>query len=209
MKHTSFKNGEFVTTATKPSQYPTACNSLGAPVPEIAFAGRSNVGKSTLINHLLNTRKLVKASSTPGKTQHLNFFLVDESLMATDLPGYGFARVPANVRKKWGPMVQTYLEERPPLKLILFLLDIRRIPNEDDLQFLDWAIHQNKAVILVLTKCDKVKANERKRNKAKILEKLGVENLHTVYYSALKNEGRRQLVGMINEAVADEWNEEE
>ncbi len=204
MKKVYFKGGQFVTTATKPSNYPPPTNSDGKVIPEIAFAGRSNVGKSSLINHLLGTKKLVKTSSTPGKTQHLNFFLVDNALMIADLPGYGFAKVPDSIRKKWGPMIQTYLEQREELKVILFLLDIRRIPNQDDIRFLDWACHNEKAVVLVLTKVDKVKLGERKRNKKKIMDLLPVDNLHAVYYSAQKNEGRRELVQIINEAVVDE-----
>lgn len=101
-------------------------------------------------------------------------------------------------------MVRSYLEKRETLKLILFLIDIRRIPNEDDLQLLDWIVHDRKAMILVLTKVDKVNRNERKMNTVKIIEALGAGNVHYAYYSAAKNQGRRELLGMIKEAVADE-----
>ena len=155
---------KFVKTAILPKDYPVIRNIRGKILPEIAVAGRSNVGKSSLLNHLFHSRHLVKTSSTPGKTQALNFFIFEDEIAFADLPGYGYAQVPHGVKKQWGPMVQAYLEKRETLKLILFLMDIRRIPNEDDLQFLDWVVHCQKSMIMVLTKVDKVKAKERKAN---------------------------------------------
>ena len=204
MKRVPFKSASFVTTAMKATQYPRILDKSGNPLPEVAVAGRSNVGKSSLLNDLFNNRRLVKTSSTPGKTQALNFFNVDEIASFADLPGYGYAKVPESVRKQWGPMVQTYLKERHSLNLLLFLLDIRRIPNEDDLQFIDWALSCDKAMILVLTKVDKVKANERRANTQKILKKLNLENLHHVHYSTTKGIGRKELISMVNEALLDE-----
>ena len=195
---------KFIKTAILPKDYPLIRNEAGKILPEIAVAGRSNVGKSSLLNHLFDTKNLVKTSATPGKTQALNFFTLDDRLAFADLPGYGYAEVPASVRKQWGPMVRSYLEQRQTLKVILFLLDIRRIPNEDDLQFLDWVAYQGKSMILVLTKVDKVKANERKANTQKILTALGAGNIHYVYYSVPKNQGRRELVAMIEDALQDE-----
>jgi GTP-binding protein len=197
---------KFVKTAILPKDYPVIRNARGQILPEVAVAGRSNVGKSSLLNHLFHSKHLVKTSSTPGKTQALNFFIFEDHLAFADLPGYGYAQVPQSVKKQWGPMVRSYLEKRETLKLILFLIDIRRIPNEDDLQLLDWIAHEQKAMILVLTKVDKVNRNERKMNTEKIIESLGAGNVHYVYYSATKNEGRRELLGMIEEAVADESN---
>lgn len=173
-------------------------------MPEIAVAGRSNVGKSSLLNHLFQHKSLVKTSSVPGKTQMINFFTLNESLAFVDLPGYGYAKVPVNLRKKWGPMVREYLEKRPQLKLILFLFDIRRMPNEEDTEFLDWAAYYGKAVILVLTKVDKVTLNERNLNTRKILAAFNCMNLHHIHYSTTKNVGRKELIAMICDALADE-----
>ena len=161
-------HARFIKTAMKPKDYPVIRDMSGNILPEIAVAGRSNVGKSTLLNHLFQSHNLVKTSSTPGKTQALNFFVMDDKLAFADLPGYGYAQVSQSVKKAWGPMIQTYLESRETLQLILFLVDIRRIPNADDLRFLDWVVKAEKGMILVLTKVDKVNANERKKNTALI-----------------------------------------
>lgn len=199
----------FVKTAIFPKDYPIIRNIKGHILPEIAVAGRSNVGKSSLLNHLFQAKNLVKTSSTPGKTQALNFFVYEDKLAFADLPGYGYAQVSQGVKKEWGPMVQTYLEKRETLKLVLFLIDIRRIPNQDDLQFLDWVVHSQKGMILVITKVDKVTMNERKINTAKILDAFGASNLHYVYYSTLKNVGRRELLSMIADAFSGEKNEKQ
>lgn len=194
----------FIKTAENPKDYPMVKDLQGNFLPEIAVAGRSNVGKSSLLNHLFHSKTLVKTSSTPGKTQALNFFNFEDKWVFADLPGYGYAKVSQEVRKKWGPMVQTYLEKRSSLKLVLFLMDIRRIPNEDDLNFLDWVVHAQKAMILVLTKVDKVSSAEREKNKEKIIEALRASNIHYVNYSATKDIGRHQLTSLIKEALSDE-----
>lgn len=199
-----FKDPRFIKTAVKEKDYPVLKDSSGMIIPEIAVAGRSNVGKSSLLNHLFNSKGLVKTSSTPGKTQAINFFTIDNSITFVDLPGYGFAHVPVSVRKEWGPMIQTYLDTRIQLKLILFLFDIRRLPNEEDKQFLEWASFREKALILVLTKTDKVNQSEKALNTKKILEAFNCENLHHIHYSTTKNIGRKQLISMISDALYDE-----
>lgn len=206
MKKWEFKNPQFIKACVLPKDYPELNDLQGNPLPEIAVAGRSNVGKSSLLNHLFNKEGLVKTSSTPGKTQTLNFFTLNENLSFVDLPGYGYAKVPLSVKKNWGSMVQNYVEKRASLKLVLCLLDIRRVPNEEDIQMLTWAVHAGKAVILVLTKVDKVKANEKKSNTDKILKTLDFENLHYVHYSTTKNMGRKELIGKLVEALEDELN---
>ena len=125
------KSTEFIKSATKPAHYPES------DLPEIAFAGRSNVGKSSLINVLVNRKKLVRTSSTPGRTQLINFFDVNESFTLVDLPGYGFAKVPLDVKRQWGPMMETYLSSRANLQGVVLIMDIRRIPRDEDLQMLD------------------------------------------------------------------------
>lgn len=204
MSQYAFINAKFIKTAIWPKDYPTLKDDRGNVLPEIAVAGRSNVGKSSLLNNLFCSKGLVKTSSTPGKTQALNYFIVDDKLLFVDLPGYGYAQVPKGTREQWGPMVERYLGERPSLKLILFLFDIRRMPNDDDKEFLDWVTHYEKAMILVFTKCDKVSTGEKKANASKILHALGAANIHTAFYSSSKNVGRKELKGMIIDALQDE-----
>lgn len=195
---------KFIKTAILPKDYPQIRNQSGQLLPEVAIVGRSNVGKSSLLNHLFHTKHLVKTSSTPGKTQALNFFSFQDEIAFADLPGYGYAKVPLAVKKQWGPMVQTYLEKRETLKLILLLLDIRRIPNEDDLQLMDWLASQQKSLIVVLTKVDKVNQSTQHANAEKILQEFGVANLHYILYSVPKNRGRKELLAMIREALRSE-----
>jgi len=147
------KTAEFVTSATEPSQYPPAL------LPEIAFAGRSNVGKSSLINTLVNRKRLVKTSSTPGRTQLINFFDINQQMGFVDLPGFGYARVPRAVKKKWGPMIETYLSGRETLKGVVVIMDIRRIPGQEELNLLGWLDHYSITGISVLTKTDKLSKN--------------------------------------------------
>jgi GTP-binding protein len=204
MKTYSFKNAKFIKSAIQPKDYPVLRNLQGERLPEIAVAGRSNVGKSTLLNHLFHRKDLVKTSATPGKTQMLNFFTVGEQLAFVDLPGYGYAQVPQAVRKQWGPMVQNYLKNREELKIILCLFDIRRIPNEEDFQMLEWAALSEKGVILVLTKVDKVTKNEKVKNTNLILNAFGMANLHYIHYSATKNIGSKELIAMLQDALNDD-----
>lgn len=198
-----FKKAKFITTAMKPADYPVLRNLHGDIMPEVAVAGRSNVGKSSLLNNLFQSPKLVKTSSTPGKTQAINFFTVNHSLAFVDLPGYGYAEVPLSVKKSWGPMVQAYLDNREELKLILFLMDIRRIPNDDDKLFVKWVMDRQMAMILVLTKVDKVKQSEKVANTKAILDGLNLE-MHHVHYSVQKTVGRDKLILLINDALSDD-----
>lgn len=199
-----FKNARFIKSATKASAYPVMKLPSGAEMTEIAVAGRSNVGKSSLLNHLFQSRDLVKTSSVPGKTQLINFFTLNDYLSFVDLPGYGYAKVPTDVRKKWGPMIQEYLEKRSQLKLILLLFDIRRIPNDEDRELIEWMVEADKSVILVLTKIDKVTKNEKAANTRKILQAFNCENLHYTHYSTLKNVGRKELIFMLTDALAED-----
>jgi GTP-binding protein len=196
-----FKNPRFIKTAVKPQDYPVLKDPRGQLLPEIAVAGRSNVGKSSLLNDLFQRKNLVKTSSTPGKTQALNFFTLNDQLTFVDLPGYGYAKVPIETRRHWGPMIQTYLDQRPSLKILLFLFDIRRLPNEEDRLLLDWAVFKEKTPLLILTKVDKVKHNERVSQTQKILNLLHHEPLPYIHYSVTENIGRRQLMTWLREAL--------
>lgn len=194
-----FIKAEFVKSAVKPKDYPNIKDDSGRLLPEIAVAGRSNVGKSSLLNDLFDRKNLVKTSSTPGKTQMINFFSVEENLIFVDLPGYGYAKVPVSVRKKWGPMVEAYLRSREALMLILLLVDIRRIPNEEDKQMIDWAIFFQIPLVLIITKVDKVKTNEKKANTEKILKAFNVENLEYIHYSVKTRTGKEQLISTLQD----------
>lgn len=200
----AFKNPIFITSAVKSKDYPVLKTVKGHEMVEVAVAGRSNVGKSSLLNHLFQKKDLVKTSSVPGKTQMINFFTLDNILAFVDLPGYGYAKVPMAVRKQWGPMIQEYLDKRDKLRLILFLFDIRRMPTEEDFNFLEWVAHRQKAVILILTKVDKVNQSEKSENTRKILQAFNCENLHYVHYSTTKNVGRKELISKLIDALKDE-----
>ena len=184
MKITS---AEFITSATRPSQYPPV------DFPEIAFAGRSNVGKSSLINVLVNRKRLVKTSSTPGRTQLVNFFNINDYVTFVDLPGYGYARVPAAVKKKWGPMIETYLSGRDTLKCVVVILDIRRTPREDEHNLLAWLGHYSIARILVLTKADKLSKTKQNKQRAIVADALGVEGRDLIMFSAKTRKGRENV----------------
>jgi len=181
------KSAEFVTSATKPAQYPPAL------LPEIAFAGRSNVGKSSLINTLVNRKHLVKTSSTPGRTQLINFFNINGQMGFVDLPGYGYAKVPVSIRKKWGPMIETYLSGRQTLKAVVVIMDIRRIPRQEELNLLGWLAHYSIADISVLTKTDKLSKNKQTKQQhliARALER-GTEDF--ILFSAKTRRGKDAL----------------
>lgn len=204
MKKIPLEKARFVKTAVKPDGYPVLKNSQGLLLPEIAVAGRSNVGKSSLLNHLFRQKHLVKTSATPGKTQALNFFRVEDDWLFVDLPGYGFAQVPQEVRKQWGPMVHGYLTHRPQLKLILFLFDIRRVPNEEDKEFLEWIAQSEKSALLILTKVDKLTRSEITAYTKRILDAFQAENLTYLHYSVTKDVGRAELIRLLIEALEDE-----
>ena len=203
------KSAEFVTSAVKPPQYPPSGRS------EIAFAGRSNVGKSSLINALLGRKNLVKTGSKPGRTQTINFFLINESFYFVDLPGYGYAKVPMAVRKSWGPMVEKYLKTRrideqfPPglspsgavpesearqgLCAVVVILDIRRVPNQGDHDLLGWLAHYKIPALVVLTKADKLKKTKQDKQRDSIARKLSTDPSRLILFSATTGLGKQQL----------------
>jgi GTP-binding protein len=181
-------SAEFVKSAVWPSQYPLAT------MPEIAFVGRSNVGKSSLINTLVGRKNLAKTSNTPGRTQLINFFLINETLSFVDLPGYGFAKVPQSIRKNWGEMVEAYLKERQSLALVIFILDIRRNPSDEDLSLRDWLEHYRIPYLYVLTKTDKLSNNQAINQYSKIERDLHVEaEKGIILFSAKTEQGKNDI----------------
>ncbi len=197
------KSAEFVTSAVKPSQYPEALH------PEVAFAGRSNVGKSSLINTLVNRKRLVKTSSTPGRTQLINFFSVNNSLCLVDLPGYGYAKVPAAVKRQWGPMIETYLKGRSALKAVVLILDIRRTPGIEEQNFIDWLALYGRQAIVVLTKADKLSKTKQKKQVQAIGAALDQDESALILFSAKTRMGKAVVWSAINGAVFGEGYEPE
>ena len=189
------RSATFVKSAARAQHYPEQS------LPEVAFAGRSNVGKSSMVNVLVNRKGLVRTSSTPGRTQLINFFDINGELGLVDLPGYGFARVPVAVKRQWGPMVRTYLESRENLRAVVFILDIRRTPNAEDLQLLDWLEEFGIPTIPVITKIDKVGKTQRSANLKTICEATGLPRDAFTLFSATSREGRDEVWERIHAAL--------
>ena len=185
------RSAEFVKSAVKPEHYPPE------DMPEIAFVGRSNVGKSSLINTLVNRKSLVKTSSTPGRTQLINFFNINDSFMFVDLPGYGYARVPQSVTKTWGTMIETYLSTRKTLRGVVMLMDIRREPGTDEDNLIAWFRSYGIPSICVLTKADKFSNQQRIANHARCARSLGVDPSTLIPFSAKSRLGKEKVLGAI------------
>ena len=175
---------DFIKSAAKPKDYPPP------GLPEVAFAGRSHVGKSSLINVLAGRKGLVRTSSTPGRTQLIKFFDINSILTLVDLPGYGYAKAPPELRKQWGPMIDAYLASRESLKAVVLILDIRREPTEGDLQMLHWLERYNIPPIIVLTKCDKLSKNEIAKQSTIIAGAIKRDKGMLLPFSALSRVGR-------------------
>ena len=191
------KSAEFVKSAVKPSQYPSAV------LPEIAFTGRSNVGKSSLINTLVNRKHLVKTSSTPGRTQLINFFMINKTISFVDLPGFGYAKVPDSIKKTWGPMIETYLSTRKTLKGVVLIMDIRRIPGMQELNFIEWLQYFNIPSILILTKSDKLSKIKQKNQHLAIAEALNVDKEELTLFSAKSRMGKDHIWDAIKRLTGD------
>jgi GTP-binding protein len=177
------KHTEFIKSATKPAHYPAETLS------EIAFAGRSNVGKSSLINVLVNRKNLVRTSNTPGRTQLINFFRINNSFTFVDLPGYGFAKVPLAIKQEWGPMIENYLSRRENLRGVVLILDLRRSPSDEDLRMLQWLRAREIPPLIVVTKCDKLSKNQRAKQVAVIAREIRMAAGELLLFSALSREG--------------------
>ncbi len=157
---------DIVISAVKPEQYPDT------GLPEVALAGRSNVGKSSFINKLINRKNLARTSSKPGKTQTLNFYIINEMMYFVDVPGYGFAKVSKSEREAWGRMIETYITKRTTLKAVIQLIDIRHDPTKDDISMYEWLKHFGISVIIIATKADKIPKGKWQKHEKAIKEKL-------------------------------------
>ena len=169
------------------------------PRAEIAFMGRSNVGKSSLINSLLRVHGLARTSSTPGRTQSLNFFLINDQFSFVDLPGFGYARVPKIVKSTWGEMVTTYLAKRSQLMLSIHIVDSRHEPTKQDLQLHEWLKHTAKPRLIVATKSDKLSNNELRESMGRAKRMFGEESV--IAYSARTGRGRDEVWRKIENAL--------
>ena len=187
-------SAEFLKSAFKEADWPR--DSL----PEIAFLGRSNVGKSSVINSLLGVRNLARTSSTPGRTQSLNFFTINGKFRFVDLPGFGYARVPKSITAGWGEMVTSFLAKRRQLVLSIHLVDSRHEPTKQDLQLHDWLEQSAKPRLIVATKSDKLSNNELRKSLERITRVLKDDDV--VAYSAKTGRGREELWRAINNAIA-------
>lgn len=188
------KNMEFLISAVKPEQYPE--NDL----PEIAFAGRSNVGKSSLINMLLNRNNFARTSSTPGKTQTINFYEINNEFRFVDLPGYGYAKVSKEKHKSWGNIMQTYLSNRTNLIEIILLLDIRHKPTEKDREMYSWIISNGFSGIIIVTKSDKITKGKMKKYLDVIRKELNAKNNIIIPISSSKRVNKYTVWELFNEA---------
>ena len=184
---------EFIKSAFKEDDWPKDAQ------PEVAFLGRSNVGKSSLINSVLAVRGLARTSSTPGRTQSLNFFSVNDRFKFVDFPGFGYARVPKNIKSTWGEMATGYLANRRQLVLSIHIVDSRHEPTKQDLQLHEWLEQSSKPQLIVATKSDKLSHNELKKNLQHIARVLDIDSV--MAYSAKSGRGREELWRAIKNAI--------
>lgn len=186
-------NAEYVRSCVKEENYPEKLKNL-----EIAFVGRSNVGKSSLINSLVKRKNLARTSKTPGRTQLINFFSINKNeRYFVDLPGYGFAKVPANIKKNWSNLIETYLKSDRK-KVVFILLDIRRIPSSEDFEMLKYLEYYNIEYYIIFTKNDKLSNNERFRQLKEIKKKLEFDNEDVFFHSSLKGTGNEEILNFID-----------
>lgn len=186
-------NARFIAAATVPTSFPKDHK------PEVAFLGRSNVGKSSLMNSLLGVKGLARTSSTPGRTQTINFFLINEQFYFVDLPGYGYAKVSKDARHEWGKLIEKYLAEREQLVLSILIVDARHEPSPLDLQMKSWLQHFELPYLVVSTKVDKLSANERRNSLQTAKKVLETENI--TQYSSITRDGIKDVWDVIRNSV--------
>jgi GTP-binding protein len=196
-------NVSLAAVAVKKEQYPEQT------MPEVAFAGKSNVGKSSLINTMINRKGLARTSQNPGKTRTINFYNVEDALYFVDLPGYGYARAPKSEIAKWGKMIEDYLIKRDTLRAIIMLVDIRHEPGANDKMMYDWLKHYGHKIIVVATKSDKLKRSQLPKHKKMLSEGLGLEKGDILIpFSSENRSGKEELWAVIEELAGLNTEEE-
>ncbi|MED4530899.1 ribosome biogenesis GTP-binding protein YihA/YsxC [Metabacillus fastidiosus] len=194
MKVTS---SDIVISAVRPAQYPDV------DLPEIALAGRSNVGKSSFINKMINRKNLARTSSKPGKTQTLNFYIINEILHFVDVPGYGFAKVSKTEREAWGKMIETYLKNREQLRAVILLIDVRHPPTKDDVTMYDFLKHYDLPTIVIATKADKIPKGKWPKHLKVVKETLNMEKEdHLILFSSETGQGKEEAWNIIQHFIS-------
>ncbi len=187
------KNVKFLKSASKAGDFPDY------PYPEFAFFGRSNVGKSSLINMIVGRKSIVKVGSKPGVTKLVNFFIINDSISLADMPGYGYAKLPANIRKNFQSLIKSYIKTRSNLKLTFLLIDIRRVPGEMEKNIIVDITKRGLPIAIIATKCDKLSKNERNKNVKKIVSELMIDTDSVFFTSSKTREGRSDILRLIEE----------
>jgi len=193
----AFTSARFLTSALQEKEWPILKDPKGAFFPEIALVGRSNVGKSSLINSLTQQKGLAKTSSIPGKTQRMNFFVVDEKLLLVDLPGYGYAKAPKTYAEEWSKSIDAYFTKRKTLRLLLLLIDSRRELSPEDQQIIEWAKTSSLPVVFVFTKTDKLSESER----LKALELASKTANDFIFFNTQDKKARLHLISSIQKRI--------
>ena len=176
-----------------------------SPFNEVAFAGKSNVGKSSLINALMNRKALARTSAQPGKTQTINFYNINDAMYLVDLPGYGFAKAPEEIRAKWGKMIERYLHTSKKLKAVFLLIDIRHAPSANDRQMYEWMVYQGYAPVIIATKLDKIRRSQIQKQLKLLREGLDlVPQTVIIPFSAQTKQGREEIWQLIDSLVLEE-----
>ncbi|QFT90092.1 putative GTP-binding protein EngB [Bacillus sp. THAF10] len=187
---------DIVISAVKPEQYPSEL------LPEFALAGRSNVGKSSFINKMINRKNLARTSSKPGKTQTLNFYLINEMMHFVDVPGYGFAKVPKSERDAWGRMMETYLTSRNQLRAVLQIVDLRHPPSKDDVTMYHYLKHYDLPVIVIATKADKIPKGKWQKHLKVVRETLEMEKEdEVILFSSETGQGKDEVWGILQKRM--------
>lgn len=186
-------NVYFLKSCSKISEFPKY------PYPEFVYMGRSNVGKSSLINMLMKKKDLVKTGSKPGVTKAINFFVLNDNISIVDLPGYGYSKLPLELRKTFLPLIRNYIKNRENLRLAFLLIDIRRVPDQFEHDIISYLIKNHIPVAITVTKCDKISKNKRNKYAERILNTLGIDEDSIFYTSSKTGEGKKELLNLMDE----------